>query len=640
MVESDPGDPSYTSDYGCFTGVLPYPETTFAPFVTIAAAGGSSSGVSSASPPNAPPNTAPAPGEMLDEHAADRSLGIDAEPSTDAGGGRGLKVTRVYPGSPAEGAGLRNGDVILSINGYSTEMPANLTWIIAKAANDRVLKMTVRLQATAGYAPSRPGYLDRGRDRPAVGADRPLDPLRGGPPNARLWEPEGTHDDGVMASLQVALKNAIQVLYQLVDGELAAEPLPDRNLRRLILFQERRQARPLPHQLAAPRPVVGAHPQADVMAHKVVEHRVDAAQLGLPVEDRVDHRADRLVRVEGEPPVRREDVSRRARKNSAAGRLVEPAAFQAVPHHRWLDLADGAPQAQEAVVRVGRVVQPVLAGRQDAEYRTDLDELVEILRGPHQAAHLQAEDDPDVVERHLGQQPPEAGAARGGRAAVPLVLVDDHHALRRPAEGGRMIGQRVLAVARLAMLGHLLRAGLPHIDDRPPLEVVRSDPGRVQGRQRRHRLAAGARAARDGGRGLRGAHVAPPSGAAAKSLGDDPAEGHESLLAGLRGNACQSRARGTRAGGFSGGGGRQGGAVGGRDSTPVWSASRDRQKSASSSGAETRPRWTRNSMLCSPFSDFGRTSEYTLPCGVTPPMTDRWSRVCHSSMTGVSASGA
>ena len=43
-------------------------------------------------------------------------------------------------------------------------------------------------------------------------------------------------------------------------------------------------------------------------------------------------------------------------------------------------------------------------------------------------------------------------------------------------------------------------------------------------------------------------------------------------------------------------------------------------------------------MVCNPFSDVGRTSEYTLPCGVTPPMTDRWSRVCHSSTIGVSPS--
>ncbi|MCL4861282.1 MAG: DEAD/DEAH box helicase [Caldilineaceae bacterium] len=41
-----------------------------------------------------------------------------------------------------------------------------------------------------------------------------------------------------MASLQPALKNAIQVLYQLEDNELAAEPLPDSHQRRFILIYE------------------------------------------------------------------------------------------------------------------------------------------------------------------------------------------------------------------------------------------------------------------------------------------------------------------------------------------------------------------------------------------------------------------
>ena len=34
--------------------------------------------------------------------------------------------------------------MIRSINGYLTEQPANLTWIIANAAPDHVLKMSVR----------------------------------------------------------------------------------------------------------------------------------------------------------------------------------------------------------------------------------------------------------------------------------------------------------------------------------------------------------------------------------------------------------------------------------------------------------------------------------------------------------------
>ena len=56
--------------------------------------------------------------------------------------------------------------------------------------------------------------------------------------NCLLLQFEKTHDRGVMASLQAAIKNAIQVTYQLEDGELAAEPLPNADTRRLILFYE------------------------------------------------------------------------------------------------------------------------------------------------------------------------------------------------------------------------------------------------------------------------------------------------------------------------------------------------------------------------------------------------------------------
>ncbi len=42
----------------------------------------------------------------------------------------------------------------------------------------------------------------------------------------------------VLASLQAAIKHAIQVVYQLEDNELAAEPLPDRQNRRHLLFFE------------------------------------------------------------------------------------------------------------------------------------------------------------------------------------------------------------------------------------------------------------------------------------------------------------------------------------------------------------------------------------------------------------------
>ena len=56
--------------------------------------------------------------------------------------------------------------------------------------------------------------------------------------NALLLEFQEPHEDRIVASLQAALKNAIQVQYQLEDGELAVEPLPTRDNRRLILIYE------------------------------------------------------------------------------------------------------------------------------------------------------------------------------------------------------------------------------------------------------------------------------------------------------------------------------------------------------------------------------------------------------------------
>jgi ATP-dependent helicase YprA (DUF1998 family)/very-short-patch-repair endonuclease len=56
--------------------------------------------------------------------------------------------------------------------------------------------------------------------------------------NALLLEPARPLDTDVTASLAAALKNAIQVVYDLEDSELAVEPLPSRDFRRLLLFYE------------------------------------------------------------------------------------------------------------------------------------------------------------------------------------------------------------------------------------------------------------------------------------------------------------------------------------------------------------------------------------------------------------------
>ena len=76
--------------------------------------------------------------------AQGRYLGIDEDPVVDSTGRKGMKVSNVYPGTAAQRAGLRVGDVIYSINGYLTEQRGNLAWIIANAAPNNQLNLTVK----------------------------------------------------------------------------------------------------------------------------------------------------------------------------------------------------------------------------------------------------------------------------------------------------------------------------------------------------------------------------------------------------------------------------------------------------------------------------------------------------------------
>jgi S1-C subfamily serine protease len=72
-----------------------------------------------------------------------RYLGIDEQPVVDSGG-QGMQVVRIYPGTPAEQAGLQVGDVIHSANGYLTQQHGNLAWIIANTPPNGELQMNVR----------------------------------------------------------------------------------------------------------------------------------------------------------------------------------------------------------------------------------------------------------------------------------------------------------------------------------------------------------------------------------------------------------------------------------------------------------------------------------------------------------------
>src|SRR5271166_3046531 len=71
------------------------------------------------------------------------SLGIDERKVSDATGSH-IQVARVHPGSPAERAGLKVGDTIVSANGYLTQAPGNLAWIINHYSPNGVVTLNIR----------------------------------------------------------------------------------------------------------------------------------------------------------------------------------------------------------------------------------------------------------------------------------------------------------------------------------------------------------------------------------------------------------------------------------------------------------------------------------------------------------------
>jgi hypothetical protein len=62
-----------------------------------------------------------------------------------------------------------------------------------------------------------------------------------------------------------------------------------------------------------------------------------------------------------------------------------------------------------------------------------------------------------MVQAYFRHRPLKAGAIIGRPAALALILLDDHHTVRQPAEPFCELSQGVLAFAGLAVLENLLR---------------------------------------------------------------------------------------------------------------------------------------------------------------------------------------
>ena len=155
------------------------------------------------------------------------------------------------------------------------------------------------------------------------------------------------------------------------------------------------------------------------------------------------------------------------REHGAAVGLVQTPPLETLPPRMEFDVAPGAVQAsEEAIMRIARIVDPLLVGEEGAKPRPPFQHMLPVVRAAGQATHLQAHTDADVVHRHLGEPPLAPVAMLGRRPTLALSFVNEPHAGCGPAQGDRIVVYGRLARRRFAVFQHLLAGRRTDGDDR------------------------------------------------------------------------------------------------------------------------------------------------------------------------------
>ncbi len=140
--------------------------------------------------------------------------------------GRGQRVAHIVSDGAVWGS--------ISYGSAATLWRINVGWTRRK--NKDILGFVLDTQN--GYWATNPEAAADDKDDPMSNSQERVVPYVEDRRNTLLFRPARPLSANVMASLAAALKNAIQVTYDLEDSELAAEPLPNRISRNLLLFYE------------------------------------------------------------------------------------------------------------------------------------------------------------------------------------------------------------------------------------------------------------------------------------------------------------------------------------------------------------------------------------------------------------------
>jgi hypothetical protein len=80
-----------------------------------------------------------------------------------------------------------------------------------------------------------------------------------------------------------------------------------------------------------------------------------------------------------------------------------------------------------------------------------------------QSTHLNAQDQPDLIEADSRQKLLKTNSPFRGRAALTLILIDNDHLIGWPALFQCLLSKIVLNGCRFPVIQHLLRHRLAHI---------------------------------------------------------------------------------------------------------------------------------------------------------------------------------
>ncbi len=141
-------------------------------------------------------------------------------------------------------------------------------------------------------------------------------------------------------------------------------------------------------------------------------------------------------------------------------------------------LAHGTQDAEQQTVGVlAGVVDAILVDDQGVCKGADLQQAIPVGARAGQARGFQAEDCPGFAQPDLCDQELEAFAVHGGGAGESLVLIDDGDGRPGPAQLLGSLHQIVLPGGAGRVLEDLEQSGLPDVDERGTIKMVRTDLG-------------------------------------------------------------------------------------------------------------------------------------------------------------------